>query len=1823
MMSRVPLRFVALSAVLVALNTTGLLWIRHEVHTRQTAPDSPLRVVETLPKSEPDHAERLSVVFDRDAGEPTELNEAVAETPPFRFTPELPGYWEWANPKRLDFVLAKPLPPGRTFQVVPAAGIENQLGKVVQVDAELEFQTRALEFVSATVVASDRTDVTVELKFNQPVAPDELLKHLNLLDPEADDDSSDVSSTSAGQLTVTSLVQKAAETIVIRCPRPQANSLKLIIAEDLTGAEGERPLAKAVRQTLKLSPIFAFLRSDVDAVGMSDFWHVELRFLPGLSDDQTIPHLKIEPPVDDLSVSLRSTWRSNGRVLRLRGRFESGRVYRTILPQSLLSVDGKPLGEDVPVRFEIPDRRPRIAFSDSKGLLSPGGNLELELSSVNVRNIRVSASRVHRNNLVAHLQGESAYRTARSLGDHSMSVPVDRNRTQTHVLRLRDVLGHLDEKSTTGVFQLTADATDQAWTRDWAVVSVSDLGLTLRQSPREIFAWVTSLSTGEPVAGARVESVSYTNQTLSTATTDESGRATLPLDPDHPDGRPWVIIAEQGEQLVWIECDEGHVTFDNVDASGRPTPHGLDVLLYTDRGAYRPGETIRLAGLLRDDAGNLPPRFPIQLHVIRPDGREAGTEMIHPGGDREGELPGGTFHHDFTPEAVASTGPWQFRITLPESDEVLAEKYVFVEEFVPVRLEVKADPSDSLVTDLDDASVTVSARYLFGAAAANLPVQLYASFSPSRFRSKKHPDFNFGPLKLDGEHPVTESTSRLNETGEADLPLRPEDARIGRWSVSAHATVSEEGGRSVSASGRMIVDTFNHHLGLRSSAGPVVTVGTDTRIDWLQLDASDQQAEFQPFNVELLRVDYESVMRRINGRVVWERLEKTSSVWKTAFETPDADRHFSIRMDRPGQYRLIATDRSSGSRTELEIRATDGHGGGLNIATATPERVTLTPDKARYRPGETALVLVETPFSGRLLLTLESNRVLWSQVVELKDASKQVVVPIPGSLRGGAFVSATVLRPIDHTGEKWRPHRARGLTRLMTDHSSDRLIVNLDAPVQAAPSQVVDVQVQTAPHAAVHLWAVDQGILATTDYSTPDPHDHYYGARRHETITSDVFGKLLPDYRRPATLHRIGGDQGSAELLRRNPVPTKHAAPAVVWRTFVTADESGHVKVSTALPDFTGELRWMAVAATERKFGSTEQAMTVTAPLLIEAPWLRFAAPGDSFRVPARIFNSTDAEVSGVVSVGSSSELNIEIHESSVTVPPHDSCIVWIDVVAIESCTFSGTVRFSTDSLHASSKFTVSVRPGTPLVSDRVLATLAAGDSVALPSSRLVLPESARTSLTISSGQSLELEPALSSLIRYPYGCVEQTSSRVRGLLAVRELLRSNDGLPSASRQSAADGLVHAGIARLWAMQSPGGGLSYWLGQAQTHVWGSAYAGETLALARYRGYDIDDRLLLPLRDYLGEVLRRPNTDGPDAGTRADLCLTLARLGEPPIGWMSVLSERLADLDMGARATLALAWLEAGRRDRAVAALPDDTIDLESDTRYAGRFSSPVGQRARLLHTLLQLDPEHPWIPRLRLEIDRGRKNGVWLSTLENAVVIEALAAAERLSPSRPFSGQVTVGDETFDLQPGMTERTELPGAVDAASLEVSASGDGDVYLSLETTGLALTPPEDSDRVIRVRRRWLDRKGEPINPANLRVGDLVLVEVTLKSVGRRAIPNVAIVDALPTGLEIENPRLATSDNSAVSDDADHVQFQDDRVVIFATANRRGRTFRYALRAMTEGDAMLPPVQASCMYDESIASIHGAGRVRIRPIIEREEPARLATRPEENTAGGAAQ
>ncbi|MFQ5653795.1 MAG: alpha-2-macroglobulin, partial [Planctomycetota bacterium] len=1317
------------------------------------------------------------------------------------------------------------------------------------------------------------------------------------------------------------------------------------------------------------------------------------------------------------------------------------------------------------------------------------------------------------------------------------------------------------------------------------------------------------------------------NQLLSTAITGADGIARLAVVEDHPDGPPWLVTARLGSDLGYLRPGSRQWAIDAAGLAGRTWPESYEAFLYTERGVYRPGDAIHVTGILRDRAGGVPPSFPLMLHLRRGDGREIATATVTP--PEEGQ---GVFHHAFATLTGARTGQYEVILTLPGSRERLGRVTAIVEEFLPVRLEMECATAADLFHGDDPPEVAIAARYLFGQPAAGLPWRVTTRLEPLTFRSGSHPGFCFTEEKPRRARKIDATGLELDPEGADRLaPELPGDLPPGLWRVTFSATVTEPGSRSVSSRAEARHDSATRHLGLAlpQEGDHSLPAGRESVIRWVLLDAEDSLAKLPENDAEiaweLLRVRWESILREVNGRAVWRQEERTERISAGAIEETDAARgagSIPVLCPKEGFYRLRVTDPLTGIVTLLEFRAGDGN----SIShrdDERPERLVLALDREGYRPGERATVTIESPFPGSLLMSLESDRVLATKVVEEADARATIEIDLPPDLRGGAFVAATLVRPIDPGEADWMPHRAFGVARIPIDSSPLRLPVAIEAASEVEPGGTLIISVETDPPAdprrpaVAHLWAVDEGILLASAYRTPDPGPFFHAPRRAVVRGADVYGDLLPDDHAAADLTYIGGDGARARRVRTSPVAARRRQPAVVWRAAMPVDEAGHLVAEIAVPELSGELRLMAVVVSGDRYGSTERPVTVTAPLLVESPWPRFAAPGDTLQVPLKIFNNSRHDL-GVVP-----ELFIDgpitaaaLPAALVAVPAMATESLWIEVtatgvgpVSVEACVTAASGDVAP--LVARCRAELVCRPVAPLYKEAQVVRVEAGERLALAPRKRYLPGSARARVTVSALPAAELAPALEQLIAYPYGCVEQTASR---LLALAVAVDEASGFDATGRRGEAlRGMIDAGVTRLYSMQNHDGGLSYWPGSGSSSPWGSAHAAEAILEAKRAGAEVPASLEGALLEYLARLLRNRRSEAAlGANTRARMLSLLAVAGRPMQGRMALLSEKPDDLDIAARAQLALGWLALGRRDRALSLLGPGLLGLEVPFSASGRITSRVAQDAALLAALLSMEPEHEWVPLLAARVIDARRQGRWGNTLESSRALVALAAYRRFHREpAAFTGRILHGGESTAFDDEKAGKVVVDGA-DTREIVIESEGAGSLTVVATTEGLLAEPVPPRDHGLVARRRWLDSDGGPLDLAALRVGDLLFVEVTLAVKGAPAgtrHDNIVIVDALPAGLEVENPRLATSisarDHAAAGrrerartpDTPDRIEFLDDRVLIFTSASVRERRFRYPLRAVTAGSFAVPPLEASSMYLPELSSLTTASRLEV--------------------------
>jgi uncharacterized protein YfaS (alpha-2-macroglobulin family) len=1776
-----------LVAAAFVLNAVGLLWIRNEVVNadREGAAggnEKSLRVVALEPKDRAEKADRLLVVFNQDLVGEDKIGQPLGWTP-FLIEPSAEGTWIWNRKNAMEFKLDEPLRKGNLFLVKATDRFPVKLGQPLS--GEMEFSLRSSPLRVERCVESGRKGdrIEVELRFNQEVEPVVLAASFEAVDSNGKVLAKEV--LSAGRRRVHAVMVEL----------PAERILEVSLKGGMPGVEGPLGLEKDFVSQISLTPTFGVLRARTPwRLGTDEKCSVELRFNQHLDALQEKPVVSLVPKVEGLVVSLTR------EGIRLYGAFEGrDRHFVATVHGDVRSWNGEVLPAGARFPFVLPKRYPAVSFVQDHGVLSPQGNLEIELKTCSIANLRLSATKIYPNNLGSHLRGDSRYspqRIGKELFSTVKPVKEGANSVRSSVINLKDWI-----EKPLGLYYIQAENEESSWHDDQAVVAVTDLMITTKVHPKGVLAWVTSLTGGKPLEGVRMTVLSTKNQTLAEGITNAGGLVELTAPEDHPAGAPWVVLAEKGDDLSFRRLDQRKWDLPKVAKDGREPVVGLDGYLYAARGVRRPGELVRLTGIVRDERGEEPDdKTPLELRAFRPDGKLAKSVRVRL--DK-----GGIFHHDFQTPQEAWTGTWGFGLFLPGTDREIASVRTGVEAFVPVRLEVESEPVQSMFGLADSPEVEVSSRYLFGVAASGMPFQVSGEWSQVPFEALGLEGFSFGDPAVTGKIAFDSIRSETDENGEALIFPSTDRLTPGFWKGSGYVSVTVPGGATVSDSFELRKLQAPRMIGVRVAMGEAVLADEPFAVELTAAQPLADKVPVGSVEVVLEKIESDWVHRRVNGAWTWSRREDAIERSKALVEKVSDSEQFSkveMTCDEPGSWQIVTRDLVGGALTRIRFQVNRP---GSPVAVArSPHRVDLTLDRVSYRPGEAAKVSVDSPFAGQLLLTLETDRVVWSKSVSITDEKEELAIPLPLRMPGGAFVTASVVRPLDAKSSEWKPYRAYGMVRLATDFTEREIELDLQLPREARPGAEVEVKVATnlsGGSAFVHLWAVDEGVLSVTEFKTPSPSGSFFAPWRAKVDSGDLYLELFQDYRRSSSMERFGAGGGA---LRRSLVKAKPPKSVILWSEFVPVGENGLVRRKFSLPDdFTGELRFMAVAVAGDTYGSTEGALTVTSPLLAEVSLPRFVAPGDKFLSPVTLFNSTkeDLVVETVFELAGPVRL-LDDPKRSIAVSAGASVTSWFELEAQpEMGQVLVSVMASGGGESTLAKGAFPVRPAASLDAEYETFVLNAGDERTFSAPERFLPNGLRRTVTISSSPVTELVPALDELLGFPYGCAEQTTSKAMPMLYASALL--DGGKAEFAKES-----VRAGIRRLELMQTGSGGLAYWPGGKDPYLWATCYASSFLMEAQKAGFDIHDDFLIGLTSYLRKTLRSGDCN---LNEQAFVCHVLATFGKPEKSRQRYLLDKAEALDLSGLARLAGAWLASGRPDLARQCLREGALSPKVARTFDGRLTSDVAACSTMLSVLLDLDDEHPWVQVLKERILLARRDGRWPSTLDNGLALVSLCKLHTVMvrAESEFSGTVSVAgskDSSFS-----SDRAFGHSVLGTGAIELMSSGTGKIFVSVKTEGLV--PPETLqpvDRGMKARRRWLNSDGEVIRDwaseqsesLEVSVGDLVWVEVMLQAKGPH-LANVAVVDALPGGFAVESPRLATSTGRTPgraiglkpSSRADRTEFLDDRIVLFAPAKTSSQVFRYAIRAVSGGEFLAPPIQASCMYDEAQHSLGESGVVKV--------------------------
>jgi len=1512
-------------------------------------------------------------------------------------------------------------------------------------------------------------------------------------------------------------------------------------------------------------------------------------------------------PMDPRSVEVRlsispeisgRTLAWNDQELTISGALEPSTDYRVVVRRGARdSVYEIETLQDFEWFFTTTERHPYLAVTrvGREVLVSADLLAELQLEMVNVSRVDLDLYSIDVSTYISmtnfSLEDWRRFEPGvEPLRSWSMNPEVALDRDERRIVEIQEL--------EPGLYFLTAQSPEGA--QDSQILVSTHTALALKRASRQVLVWATSLHDGHPSVGASLTVYNAVGDIVATGLTDEEGIFSTEI-PDT--GRGLNVVAQKDDDVsvcsdAWRDGIEPW-RFEEVLWGREASADGHELFVYTDRPLYRPGESASFRAVVRvhDNGGYSLPRVgtPVEVTVGDYRGIVLYEEVLHTNTF-------GTVNGSVELNNEVARGEYFIEARVEDEEHRTAFQ---VEEYREPAFAVKVDAGRDQYVNGDVITATIMADYIFGVPVVGAAVRytLYSHGYDFPWRSEGD---GFGALSSipygEDRHEVASGEGFTDEKGALELVLRADVTREERSQVfTLEAIVTDDAGDQVSSATTFLVHRGEFDIGLEPERY-VVSRGERTTIDVGTVAVNGEPVGDLDLTYVVYLVEWREIRRQEEGRAYWDWQEVVSEVEASSIRTDgDGQGRIAFVAPRGGLYRLRVQGRDERgnrvlARLNLWVSDVERH---VAWRYQEHDRIRLVADEDSYSPGDVARILVQSPYDqATALVTVERGRIVSQELMEMDGNSTVVELPVEREYSPNVFVSV-VLAP-SGTSAETAPSFKLGYAELRVESVEDELRLSVVPDRREyRPSEMATYTIRARDHlnrpvsAEVSLGVVDASMSALAGDATPDVVDAFYGRRRLGVRTAHSL-TIHVDRERPTEDYGPGAGLGEQE-------PDRVFADVAYWNPAVVTDENGVARVEFQMPAKVTTWRAFAQGVTlDTRVGAASEDVVASRDLTLRPLLPRFLSVGDQAVIGALMENHADDAL----------EVRASVTATNVLLPPGLAHSVAI------SQNHSVRIRWRVEASQAPSATITMIAdaPGMREVVQRTVPILPFGERKVLLDACTIDGDELRRVVNLPPGAQfpvleLDLSPSLPAalvgsldyLTDYPYGCVEQTVSRLVPHVVVSQTLDGldldNDGLRAKLL-----GQVESSLQRLYRFQRLDGGWGWCKGE-ESEPYQTAYVVYGLTQVERAGHEVNTEVLRRGVRFLQHSLLETR----DLDLKAHISYVLAEYGEGDLSLARALSERRRGMDLYAQAYLALALGTLGDSQGAKV-IVDDLVTEVVETAHTAHWgegthdlavmSSDGRTTALILRAMLAVDPDHPLIPKTVQWFMWTRSGGYWRTTQETAAVIMALTEylAAKGVPESHFTYQVFLNGqqvaEAVVTPDNVTEHREIkytdliPG-----DNEITVLKEGEGQLGLATAFRYYGEKDGLEPAWSLKGPAVERQYEHPESGELltscHVGDLI--RVRLKVHLPEDMWHIMVEDPLPAGAQgVEG----TSSMIAAGEAADphysvYPEFQDAKVVFFTNHLREGiYEYSYLMRATMAGSFRAMPTEVIAMYDPDV-------------------------------------
>ncbi|MDL0088196.1 alpha-2-macroglobulin family protein [Campylobacter gastrosuis] len=1377
--------------------------------------------------------------------------------------------------------------------------------------------------------------------------------------------------------------------------------------------------------------------------------------------------------------------------------------------------------EPLNFRVKTGDYAPFVAFIDDKPYLSNVG--EIGIKSTNLNKVEIFVDKLSEQNYryFLNLDNESLQTLVTRVAQKSYDVGGVKNEIKEQGIRLN--LGTNND----GVYLITASFNDKNVTK---AVYLSDIAINAKVARDEIFIFANRLSQNVMLGGANVKIYNDKNELIANGATNDEGVFNFSQKGLYKSVKS-VVVSLANEQNFLILNEDERLNEDAFYENGSKNP---STFIYFASALIRPNEPIKGVIYLRDDEFLAVKNMPVKLVFKDPRGKI--LSQINKNTDDLGIL---DFNVDLNSDL---SGAFLLEVVF-ESRVIKSEKFQ-VESFVPARLKNDISLKKTSFTLDESIKAKLSSSYLFGVPASGFNADVELMLFDNEYKDERYKGYKFINETIPNLNINSSLESIvLDENGTAmmsyDLDIKNEIKSVIKGVIRLDIN---DDGKMVSGSKSFEILPFDTLVGVRASSD-FIAPNDEIKISSVVLNAKSKapQNTLLKFEIKQLKWDYLREFSHSNYELKWfKSYEKIDEFYKK-------DEPFSYKFSKSGEYVIIATDIKSGASASFGVSVS-----GFDSSTLSPlkeqSRINIKLNANAYQKGDEISADISSMIKEGLgLITLEANGVRAYKLVQIKNYSANVKFKLDFDFFGG-YIGANI-----YQNATFSPARAYSKIYVNPKFEARKINVELINSKTAKSNESFKIDIKTEPNADISLFVVDIGVLNIINQKSPNPLAIFNKKLNDGVFDYDIYSKLT-GIKKYSSVLNFGGDMLMAMILKHeSPVDDKNALN-FINQIRLKADNNGTATFMLKIPNaFNSALRIDAIASNERGFGVASSEVAVKDDVVIKPTKLLYLLKDDEVKTKLRLINTTQNDKNVSLEISSSELIKTDLADLNISLKPFENRLLDLKILAKNSGKAELKIVAKTDDYSYLNALNFDILSPYPKSTYAKSITLKSPLNIKLPNGY----ESVKIDAS-NSPKSL-LDSALNELISYPYGCVEQRSSRLFAMLYLNP--QNKDEIADKER------FLGLGVDEISKMQKQNGTFGYWDEFSNVNEFASIYATHLLLTLNDNGYKISN----VVKNRALNALKNTNYESQLNELYALYLLSLYNRAEPSL--INSIYERKIYENSLLKSYLMASSLKISGLDEEVKAVLKSAKNIKNESYDSRDFGSALRDMAFVLFLHAKHFKKDSFSDELASQIIKS-VNSV-NSTQERAFMIMAI--------SEYFKN--TSQNAEFKIQNGTEILTTKNFTPKNGEFKIIPSGEIFINISSIANAPLKIKHQKEPKPLDIYRSFVDKNGKEISINALKNGDLIYSKISLSA--KNHIEVGVINEMISPCFEAVNEDIVGLKRTEAVKNSVNLSYKtikDDRVLSFFDLEQSGEIFT-PYRVVLSGKCVLPAVIAQNMYNEA--------------------------------------